>query len=163
MRMLWHLSSIAVSCNFSFVFPSNVRIGQIINIIPDSQYHLIRHQSLIHQIQHQNICHFPHDQSCLVIIIGTVKDLPGTDTVCLWFISFDICNCTWLPAPGMVYEKFRVDSKYFVEQVFIIIFIGFSKRTSGNISHGIQPYLFQLLRIASAHSPEIRNRLMPPQ
>ena len=63
----------------------------------------------------------------------------------------------------MVYQQFCIDSKYLVEQFFIIIFVGFSNRASGNISHRIKAYLFQFLRIASADSPEIRNWFMLPQ
>ena len=48
MGMFWNLSSIAVFCHFAFVTAAALWIGQIFNIIPNSQHHLVGHQPMIH-------------------------------------------------------------------------------------------------------------------
>ena len=81
----------------------------------------------------------------------------------LRLIRFYICNRTRFPAPGMIDQKFCIHTEHFIQKLFVIKFILFSNRTSGNISHGIQSTLFQLFRIASSHTPKIRKRSVIPQ
>ena len=75
------------------------------------------------------IRHFPKDNFCLLCLIGTLQDLPGTETICAWLIGFDRRNGTGFPSPGVVDEQLCIFPKEMIEQFLIFL------RTQRHISH----------------------------
>ena len=155
MRMLRDCTPIAVPGRVRLILGAKRRIPEIFDVIADRQHQLIRHKPLVYEFQNQQVGHLPHHQFCFVKGVGTLQHLTGTDAVRAGPIRLDVGNRAGLPAPRVVNEQFRVDSKQMVQQVFVMIRIGFSDRAPGDIAHRIQPDLLQLAGIASANTPEI--------
>lgn len=102
-------------------------------------------------------------QPCFVRWIGTCQNLTGADAAGFRFISLNVGNPTGLAAPGVIDEKFGIDSEQPVQKLLIIVVPRSAKRTSCNITHGENPVLLKLFRIAPSHAPEICKRPVAPQ
>ena len=63
----------------------------------------------------------------------------------------------------MVDQQLGVDAEQLIQQIFVVKLRVFAHGTPGDIPHGAQSHLFQLLRIAGADPPEIRQGAVRPQ
>ena len=161
--MLRNSPPIVVCSHRSLISLPDIRILQTASVISYRQYHLIRYQPLIHQLQRHLLRHFLYHQPGLSEIICALQHLPGAHTAVFRFIGLDILHSARFPAPCMVNQKFCIYSKHLIEQIFIVIVVSPSQRTTGNISHRIDSLIFQLSGIASSHPPKIRQRSVAPQ
>ena len=109
--MLWHLAPVMIYRHLSTILPCPIRVLKIFDIVAHRQHHLVRHKPLVHQIQHQKLRHLPHDNPRLFEFIGTLQYLTGTNTVGFGLIGFDICHRAGFISPGMINEKFRIDTE----------------------------------------------------
>jgi len=78
-------------------------------------------------------------------------------------VRLDIRDRTRLIPPGMVDQKFRVDTEHPVQKIFVIIIVFLSEGASGDIPHRVDSPFFQFFRVSPAHTPEIRQRTVSPQ
>ena len=121
MCMFGDFPAVAVGFYLPMIFIPVFWILQVIYIVSDSKHNLVRYESFTHQIKRQGICHLMHDQPCFLEGIGTLEHLTGPYTLAFRFICLNIGNGAWLPSPGMVDQEFRIDTKQFIQQIFIII------------------------------------------
>ena len=59
MGVLGNLSSIHICSNLSPILLSQIRVFQIVDIIPHCQDKLVGNKPLVYQVQSQHIRHFP--------------------------------------------------------------------------------------------------------
>ena len=163
MCVLRHLPSITVSSYLTFVCLAAYRVRQIFYIVANCQHDLVSNQSLVHQIQHEKINHLSNNQSCFLKVIGTMQHLPGADAITFRLILLHFRNRAWLPAPSMIYQQFGIDTEQLVKQIFIVIIIRFSHRTTSNIAHCKQTDFFQFLSVSPTNSPKVGERTVIPQ
>ena len=156
-------SPIAVGGNLPVIIFPQGRFFQVVDIIANGKDHLVGNQPFVHQIQNQKIRHLLHHQPGLSKHIGTLEHLAGADAVVLRFVGLDIRDGTGLPSPGVVDQKFRVDAKEIIEEIFIVIIRRFSQGAAGDVSHGKETVLLQLFRVSSSHPPKICQRAVVPQ
>ena len=136
---------------------------EVFDVIADRENQLVGRKPFIYQFQRQCIGHLLDDQPCLFKWVWVLQDLPGDDALVFWFVCLNVRNGAGFPAPGMVDEQFRVDTKQFIEQFLVVIICRLPDRTPGNISHGVQAVGFQLGGIAFSHPPEVGERTVGPE
>ena len=160
--MFGNFSSITVCFYFALIFfPAGGRF-QIVNIVAYGKDYLTGYQPFFHKLKNQHVCHFTYDQFRLFKITGTVQYLTGTDAVCFRFVGFDQIHGHRFVSPCMINQKFRVDAEYFIKKIFIIVITHTAQRASGNVSHRVKSYFFQLLPDSCAYPPEICQRPVIP-
>ena len=163
MCVLRHLPSISVSRYLTFVCLAAHRVRQVFYIVANCQHDLVSNHSLVHQIQHEKINHLSNNQSCFLKVIGTMQHLPGADAITFGLILLHFRNRTWLPAPGMIYQQFGIDTEQLVKQIFIVIIIRSAHRTTCNIAHRKQTDFFQFLCVSPTNSPKVGEGTVTPQ
>ena len=89
---------------------------EVFDVIADREDQLVGRKPLIYQFQRQCIGHLLDDQPCLFKWVWVLQDLPGDDGLVFWFVCLNVRNGAGFPAPGMVDEQFRVDTKQFIGQ-----------------------------------------------
>ena len=162
MGVLRNFSPIAVRGDFSLILAAFSGVCQIFDIISHGQNNLVCDKTFVHQIKNQKVCHLLYHQPCLFKRIGALQNLTGANAVGGWLVRLYLCQGAGFVPPRMVYEQFRIDSEQVVKQVFIIVFVGLSDGTSGNIAHGEKSVFLQFFRISPADSPKIRQRCVAP-
>ena len=130
---------------------------QAFPVIAHRQDDLVRHKALVHQVQGQRVRHLPHHQPGLLRPVGTGEHLAGAHTVVCGSVGLDIRHGAALPAPGVVDEELGVYTEQIVEQLLPL------EGAPGNIPHSVETQRSQLLLVAPAHPPEIRQGPVVPQ
>ena len=126
-------------------------------VVVQGQDHLFRYDLFPHQVQHQRFRHLPDDQLRLVRGIGLHEHLSGADAVRFRFVGLDVRHSCRFPAPGVIDEKLRVDAQGVVQRVLV------GGAQPGHVPHGEAAQVFQPLRDAPAHAPEVRQRPVAPE
>ena len=149
--------SVPVLFHRSPVFLADCGVGQVPLVVDHGQYHLVRHKTLFDQVQGRGVRHLQHHDPGFFKFIGTLQDLSGAEGPVLRSVGLDIINRAGLPAPGMVYEKLRVDPEQFVEQILIL------QGIPCDIPHGKHAVASQFFCRPFAHTPEIGDGAMAPE
>ena len=63
----------------------------------------------------------------------------------------------------MIDQQFGIHAEHAVQQVFVVVIRGAAYRASGDIAHGHQAGMLELLGIATPNPPEIGERTMIPE
>ena len=63
----------------------------------------------------------------------------------------------------MVDEQFGIDTEHAIQQVFVVVIRSTTHRASGDIAHGHQSGMLELLGIAAPNPPKIGERTMIPK
>ena len=136
---------------------------EVFDVIADRENQLVGRKPFIYQFQRQCIGHLLDDQPCLFKWVWVLQNLPGDDALVFWFVCLNVRNGAGFPAPGMVDEQFRIDTKQFIEQFLVVVVCGFADGAPGNISHGVQAVCLQLGGIAFSNPPEVGERTVGPE
>ena len=156
-RLFGNLTTVGIFLDCAVILCPPRWVGQVLNVIANCENHLIGDKPLVYQVQNKQVRHFPDNQPCFLWLIRTVQNLTGAETVGAGTIGFNCLNGSWLPAPRMVDEQFRVLAEQLIKQVLVPL------GTKGNIAHGEHSILFKFLGNASTYAPEVCEGLMRPK
>ena len=135
-------------------------LGKLLHLLLHLQLYT---PALFHKIQCQGVCHLTDHQPGFLKVIGTLEHLAGDDAFVFRLIGLDIGNGAGFPAPSVVDQKFRVDTKQPVQQLLVVKIGRLADGAAGDVAHGVQPMAIQLAGIALAHPPKVGQGFVPPQ
>ena len=121
MRLLRHFPAIEICGHRAGIAVSDLRLRKVLYVIAHRQHHLVRDQLLPNKVKDQAVGHLLDDQASLVHCIWQLKHLTDGYGIIFRLIALYGCDCTRLPAPGMIDQQLRVHAEDFIQQVFVVI------------------------------------------
>ena len=151
------VAAVPVFFDRPLVFPADLRIGQILVVIDDSQDKLVCQKAFFHKVQGGAVRHFTHDNAGFFRAVGALQHLAGAEGAVLRLICLDEVDCAGFPAPGVIDEKLGIDTEQLVEQILVL------EGASGDVPHGKHAVAGELLRSSLSDAPEIRYGTVAPE
>ena len=139
------------------IFFAYLWTSQALDIIANSQHHLVCHHAFRHQIECHAFSHLLYHHTRLLEVVRFLQHLPTTKRVSLRPIRLHGLDGARLPAPGMVYQQFGIDAKEPVEQFLIM------NRHARNLPHRFHAMQRQFVGNTLAHPPELGDGSIVPQ